>query len=191
MEAISTDHNREDAARESGVSRLLIPVLGAAQLMLIIDLTVLNVALPAIADDLRLDRPTLTWLATTYTLTFGSLLLLGGRLADAFGRRHTFLIGLAIFVVASLASALASDGTRLVAARIGQGIGAALLSPAALSTITTTFAGAQRTRALAVWAALGGSGAVAGVILGGPLAGVALLAYWTLPNDARDGRLGR
>ena len=158
---------------------------------MIIDLTVLNVALPAIADDLRLDRPTLTWLATTYTLTFGSLLLLGGRLADAFGRRQTFLTGLAIFVVASLASALASDGTRLVAARIGQGIGAALLSPAALSPITTAFAGAQRTRELAASAALRGSGAVAGVILGGPLAGVALLAYWTLPNDARDGRLGR
>jgi EmrB/QacA subfamily drug resistance transporter len=154
----------------AGSSRwLILAVLGIAQFMLIIDLTVLNVALPSIARDLQLDRSTLTWVATIYTLFFGALLLLGGRLADTFGRRRTFLAGLGIFTIASLASGLASDGPTLIGARIGQGIGAAMLSPAALSIITTTFSGRDRIQALAVWGALGGAGAVVGVVLGGLL----------------------
>ncbi len=148
---------------------VLLTVLGGAQLMLIIDLTVLNVALPSIASDLQLNRATLTWVATIYTLFFGGLLLLGGRLADAFGRRRVFLTGLGVFTAGSLASGLAADGITLVLARTGQGVGAAMLSPAALSILTTTFAGHERTRALGIWAALGGVGAIAGVILGGLL----------------------
>jgi EmrB/QacA subfamily drug resistance transporter len=147
----------------------ILALLGLAQSMLIIDVTVLNVALPSIGDALRLDRAALTWIATAYTLFFGSLLLLGGRLSDTFGRRRVFLIGLGMFTAASLTSGLAPDGTVLLISRIAQGIGAALLSPAALSIVTTTFDGADRTRALAVWAALSGAGAAVGVVLGGVL----------------------
>jgi predicted MFS family arabinose efflux permease len=106
---------------------------------------------------------------TAYTLMFGSFLLLGGRLADAIGRRRTFFAGLSLFTLASLGSGLAPDGTILVVARAAQGLGAALLAPAALSIITTSFEGPERARALGVWAALGGSGAAIGVVLGGLL----------------------
>lgn len=147
----------------------VLALLGAAQFMLIIDVTVVNVALPSIGRDLLLDRSQLTWIVTAYTLMFGSLLLLGGRLADTFGRRRVFLTGLSVFVIASLASGLAPDGTTLVVTRALQGLGAALLSPSALSMVTTIFQGAERNRALAVWAALGGTGAAVGVILGGVL----------------------
>jgi EmrB/QacA subfamily drug resistance transporter len=145
-------------------------LLGAAQFMLIIDVTVVNVALPSIGRDLGLDRGAMTWVVIAYTLLFGSLLLLGGRLADAFGRRRIFLAGLGLFTAASAASGLASDGNMLIISRALQGIGAALMSPAALSIITTTFQGPDRNRALGVWAALGGGGAAFGVVLGGLLA---------------------
>ena len=138
--------------------------------MVILDITVVNVALPAIGADLSLDRAALTWVVTAYTLCFGGLLLLGGRLADLLGRRRMFLAGLATFTLASLGAGLAGDGTVLVAARALQGVGAALLSPAALSIITTTFHGRERHRALGIWAALGGAGAAVGVLLGGVLA---------------------
>ncbi len=147
----------------------ILALLSAAQFMLIIDVTVVNVALPSIGKDLALDRTQLTWIVTAYTLLFGSLLVLGGRLADAFGRRRMFLIGLGIFIAASLGSGLAPNGNVLIVTRALQGIGAAMLSPAALSMVTTIFQGSERNRALAVWAALGGSGAAVGVILGGAL----------------------
>ncbi|HEX2032999.1 MAG TPA: MFS transporter [Chloroflexota bacterium] len=146
-------------------------LLCLAQFMVILDVTVVNVALDTIGDDLALDRGLLTWVLAAYTLTFGGLLLLGGRLADALGRRRTFLVGVAVFTAASLASGLAWHGTALVVSRALQGVGAALLSPAALSLITTTFQGADRHRALGVWAAIGGAGAAAGVLIGGALAG--------------------
>jgi MFS family permease len=138
--------------------------------MLIIDVTVVNVALPSIGSDLALDRAGLTWVVTAYTLVFGSFLLLGGRLADAVGRRRTFFAGLGLFTIASLGSGLAADGSILVVARAAQGLGAALLAPAALSIVTTTYEGNDRARALGVWAALGGSGAAIGVVMGGLLA---------------------
>jgi EmrB/QacA subfamily drug resistance transporter len=147
----------------------ILALLGAAQFMLIIDVTVVNVALPSIGMDLGLDRTQLTWIVTAYTLLFGSLLVLGGRLADAFGRRRMFLTGLVLFIVASLGSGFAPNGGVLIATRALQGIAASVLSPAALSLVTTIFQGAERNRALAVWAALGGSGAAVGVILGGAL----------------------
>lgn len=155
----------------AGVDRRwwVLALLGAAQFMLIIDVTVVNVALPSIGRDLALDRAALTWIVTAYTLLFGSLLVLGGRLADTFGRRRMFLTGLGLFIVASLGAGIAPNGTILVLARALQGIGAALLSPAALSLVTTTFQGQERIRALSVWTALGGSGAAVGVILGGLL----------------------
>ncbi|MEV0174971.1 MFS transporter [Streptomyces sp. NPDC050803] len=140
-----------------------------AQFMLILDVTVINVALPDMAADLGLGRTTLTWAVTAYTLCFGGLMLLGGRLADALGARRTLLSGLALFTAASLATGLAQNASVLLAGRVSQGVGAALLSPAALSVVTTSFHGAERTRALGVWAAIGGSGAAAGVLFGGAL----------------------
>jgi len=143
--------------------------IGAAQFMLVIDVTVVNVALPSIGRSLSLDRAALTWVAIAYTLLFGSLLMLGGRLADTFGRRRMFLAGLGLFTLASVSSGIAPNGSILIAARAVQGIGAALLSPAALSIVTTMFQGPDRNRALSIWAALGGSGAAFGVVLGGVL----------------------
>ncbi|MEW2403313.1 MFS transporter [Streptomyces sp. NPDC046862] len=140
-----------------------------AQFMLILDVTVVNVALPDMATDLDLGRETLTWVVTAYTLCFGGLMLLGGRLADALGARRTLLAGLALFTAASLLTGLAGNAPVLLGGRVAQGVGAALLSPSALSIVTTTFHGAERNKALGVWAAIGGSGAAAGVLLGGAL----------------------
>ena len=140
-----------------------------AQFMVILDVTVVNVALPSIGGDLDLARGALTWVVTAYTLSFGGLMLLGGRLADAVGRRRTFLAGLAVFTLASLASGLAQTGAVLIAARAAQGVGAALLSPSALAILTTIFQGRERNRALGVWAAIGGAGAAAGVLASGLL----------------------
>jgi EmrB/QacA subfamily drug resistance transporter len=144
-------------------------LLCLAQFMVILDVTVVNVALPRMAADLGLDRAALTWVMTGYTLCFGGLMMLGGRLADLLGRRRTFLAGLLLFTAASLAAGLSGDAATMVAARAAQGVGAALLSPAALSILTTTFHGPDRYRALGVWAALGGGGAAAGVLVGGLL----------------------
>jgi EmrB/QacA subfamily drug resistance transporter len=149
--------------------RFVLALLAVAQFMLILDVTVVNVALPTIAADLDIGREALTWVVTAYVLTFGGLMLLGGRLADLLGRKRTLLAGLAVFTSASLVAGLATGGSLLIGARVGQGVGAALLSPAALSVLTTTFHGPERNRALGVWAALGGSGAAAGVLLGGVL----------------------
>ncbi|MFI6513788.1 MFS transporter [Streptosporangium sp. NPDC050855] len=149
--------------------RATLLLLCLAQLILIIDITVVQVALPTIGADLALDREALTWVVTTYTLCFGGLMVLGGRLADAFGARRTLLAGLAVFTLASLACGLAPNGTALIAGRAVQGVGAALLSPSALAIIMTTFHGHRRNRALGVWAAIGGTGAALGVLLGGLL----------------------
>ncbi|WP_030674348.1 DHA2 family efflux MFS transporter permease subunit [Streptomyces cellulosae] len=146
-----------------------LALICVAQFMLILDVTVVNVALPDMAADLALDRATLTWAVTAYTLCFGGLMLLGGRLADALGARRTLLAGLAVFTTASLATGLAGSAAPLLGGRIAQGVGAALLSPAALSIVTTTFHGTERNKALGVWAAIGGSGAAAGVLIGGAL----------------------
>ncbi|MEV0404398.1 MFS transporter [Actinoallomurus sp. NPDC050550] len=146
-----------------------LALISVAQFMLILDVTVVNVALPDIGRDLALGRTALTWTVTAYTLFFGGLMLLGGRLADAFGGRRMMLAGLVVFTVASLATGLAQSEASLLGGRIAQGVGAALLSPAALSTITTTFHGAERTKALSVWASLGGIGFAAGVLAGGVL----------------------
>src|SRR5688572_27644815 len=116
----------------------VLVLLSLAQFMVILDVTVVNVALPQMAIDLGLDRAALTWVVTAYTLCFGGLMLLGGRLADTAGRRRMFLTGLVVFTIASLASGLAGSATALVVARAAQGVGAALLSPAAMSILTTT-----------------------------------------------------
>ena len=144
-------------------------LLSVAQFMVILDATVVNVALPSIARSLGLAAGGLQWVVTAYVLASGGLVLLGGRAADVAGRRRIFLAGLTVFTAASLASGLAPTAGALIAARAGQGLGAALLSPAALSIITTSYAGAQRATALGVWGALGGAGAAVGVLAGGVL----------------------
>ena len=147
----------------------MLVLLCLAQLMVILDISAVNVALPDLAKDLRIGHSDLSWTITSYSLIFGSLLLLGGRAADLIGRRRVFLTGLGIFTAASLGSALAHSAGTLFAARAGQGLGAALLSPAALSIITSQFKGAERARALGVWGVVGGAGAAVGVLLGGLL----------------------
>jgi EmrB/QacA subfamily drug resistance transporter len=148
---------------------LVLALLSVAQFMLILDITVVNIALPDIGVDLGLSRSALTWVVTAYTLLFGGLMIAGGRAADLFGPRRIVLVGLAVFTAASLTSGLAGQAGVLLGGRAAQGVGAALLSPAALSILTTTFRGRERNTALGVWAALGGTGAALGVLLGGIL----------------------
>src|SRR5690348_904899 len=161
-----------DAAGEQAAGRrpwTLMAVLSVAQFMVILDATVVNVALPSIARSLGLAAGDVQWIVTAYVLASGGLVLLGGRAADLAGGRRVFLAGLAVFTAASLASGLAPAAGVLIAARAAQGIGAALLTPAALAVITTSYAGAQRATALGVWGALGGAGAAVGVLAGGVL----------------------
>ena len=147
-----------------------LALLCAAQFMIILDVTVVNLALPSIQADLGFASKDLQWVVTAYTLAFGGLLLLGGRTADLLGRRRMFLAGLGVFTVASLGSALAASPAALLATRALQGVGAAMLSPAALSLISTIFpAGPERHRALGVWAAVAASGGAVGVLVGGAL----------------------
>ncbi|MEV1079587.1 MFS transporter [Streptomyces sp. NPDC050211] len=142
-------------------------LLGLAQLMLILDITVVAIALPDMGSELDLSRAALTWVVSGYALTFGSLMLLGGRAADLFGPKRVVLAGLAVFTAASLAAGLATGAPLLLAARVAQGAGAAMLSPAALSVVVRLFDGDERNRALGIWSALGGGGAALGVLLGG------------------------
>jgi EmrB/QacA subfamily drug resistance transporter len=147
-----------------------LALLCAAQFMVILDITVVNVALPSIQADLGFATGDLQWVVTAYTLAFGGLLLLGGRAADLFGRRRVFLVGLGVFSAGSLAAALAPSAGARLAARVAQGVGAAMLSPAALALVTTIFSdGPQRQRALAAWAAVAASGGAFGVLAGGVL----------------------
>jgi EmrB/QacA subfamily drug resistance transporter len=151
---------------------LALVLISIAQLMVVLDATIANIALPFIGRDLDITGINLTWIVTSYTLVFGGLLLLGGRLADLYGRRRIFMIGLVTFAVASLLGGLATNETLLLGARGLQGLGAALASPAALALITTTFpAGPARNRAFAIYAAMSGAGAAVGLILGGWLTG--------------------
>ncbi len=177
-------HHHEDSGTKSG---LLLLVLLVAQLMVILDITAVNIALPSLASDLHLSGSDISWTITSYTLVFGSLLLFGGRAADLLGRRRMFLTGLAIFTVSSLASAMAGTAEALFAARAGQGLGAAILSPAALAIIMSAFQGKQRAKALAAWAAVGGAGAAIGVLVGGVLTELAdwrMIFYVNLPVAA-------
>jgi EmrB/QacA subfamily drug resistance transporter len=158
-------------ASGAGASRwTLLILLCLAQLMVILDISAVNVALPNMGEDLGISRADIGWTITSYSLIFGSLLLLGGRSSDLLGRRRVFLTGLGIFTMSSLAAAVAGDATSLFAARAGQGLGAALLSPAALSIIMSAFReGRERATALAAWGAVGGAGAAVGLLLGGAL----------------------
>jgi EmrB/QacA subfamily drug resistance transporter len=146
-----------------------LALLASAQLMLVLDVTVVSVALPAIGAALHLHRSELPWVMTIYTMFFGGLMLLGGRIADLSGARRMTLTGLALFIGSSLLCALSQNAAMLLAGRSLQGLSAALMSPAALATAMTLFPGAGRGKALGVWSALAGAGSALGVILGGVL----------------------
>ena len=149
---------------------LALALLAAAQFVVVLDASIVNVALPSIGRDLDFSQEDLSWVVNAYTLVFGGFLLLGGRMADLLGRRRLFVAGLILFSIASLAGGLATNPGQLVAARAVQGLGAAILSPAALSIVTTMFAeGSERNRAMGVWGAVAGSGGAAGVLFGGLL----------------------
>ena len=149
---------------------LALALLATTQFVVVLDAAIVNVALPSIGRALDFSQDNLAWVVNAYTLTFGGFLLLGGRLADLLGRRKLFMIGLVVFSIASLLGGLAQSDVWLIAARALQGLGAALVSPAALSIVTNTFAeGAERNRALGIWGAVAGSGGAAGVLLGGIL----------------------
>jgi EmrB/QacA subfamily drug resistance transporter len=144
-------------------------LLSVAQFMVVLDITVVNVALPSIGQDLGIAGEDLQWVVTIYVLLTGGLLLLGGRIADVLARRAVFLAGLSLFTAASLLSGLAESGAMLIASRAAQGVGAALLTPAALSIVTSYYDGRQRAKALGAWSAIGSAGAAVGVVLGGVL----------------------
>jgi EmrB/QacA subfamily drug resistance transporter len=149
---------------------IALAVVVAAQFMVVLDVAIVNVALPSIKTDLHFTETSLQWVVTAYAILFGGVLLLGGRMADLLGRRRLFMAGLAIFTISSLLDGLAWSEGSLIGFRALQGLGAALLSPAALSILTTTFQeGRERNIALGVWGAASGSGGAAGVLLGGVL----------------------
>ena len=165
-----TDPHPTDTDDTSRAKNLALLLLAMAQFIVVIDASIVNVALPSIGRHLHFSRTDLSWVVNAYTLTFGGFLLLGGRLSDLLGRRRMFMLGAVLFSLASFAGGVAQSEGWLLAARAVQGLGAALVSPAALSIMTTTFAeGEERNRALGVWGAVAGAGAAAGVLLGGIL----------------------
>jgi EmrB/QacA subfamily drug resistance transporter len=165
-----TSHREADEKYTPRGKNLALLLLAMTQFVIVIDASIVNVALPSIGAHLHFARDDLSWVVNAYTLTFGGFLLLGGRMADLLGRRRMFMLGLVLFSLASFAGGLAQSEGWLIAARAVQGLGAAVVSPAALSIITTTFAeGAERNRALGIWGAVAGAGGAAGVLLGGIL----------------------
>ena len=185
---------------------LALALLCAVQFMVVLDIAIVNVALPSIQTDLNFSQENLQWVISAYALVFGGFLLLGGRMADILGRRRVFIVGLVIFTVGSLLCGLAWSEASLIGARAIQGLGAAVISPAALSILMTTFAeGRERNIALGVWGAVGGFGAAAGVLLGGiltdllswewiffvniPVGVAALILTPVLLTESRDARV--
>jgi EmrB/QacA subfamily drug resistance transporter len=149
---------------------IALALLCTAMFVVVLDASIVNVALPSIGKGLDFSQDNLSWVVNAYVLTFGGFMLLGGRAADLLGRRRVFMGGLVLFALASLAGGLAQNDGQLIAARAVQGLGAAILSPSALSIITTTFRdGSERNKALGIWGAVAGSGGAAGVLLGGVL----------------------
>jgi EmrB/QacA subfamily drug resistance transporter len=182
-----------------------LAVVCAAFFMTVLDVSIVNVALPSIGKSLHFSEANLQWVITAYAITFGGFLLLAGRLADVFGRRRLFLIGVVVFTVASFLCGLAWSEGVLIASRAVQGLGAAIITPAALSIVTTTFEeGAERNKALGIWGALGGAGAAVGVLAGGILTKylgwewifyvnvpVGVLAFALAPRFVRESRIDR
>jgi EmrB/QacA subfamily drug resistance transporter len=191
--------------RQPSRDSLVLAIACVAQFMVVLDVSIVTVALPSIGRDLHYTASGLQWVVNAYVLTFAGFLLLGGRAADLFGRRRVYLFGMGLFTLASLAGGLATDAAWLTAARAVQGVAGACLSPATLTIIVTTFSGDRRARALGVWSAVAGAGGAAGAILGGILTsalswrwvlfvnipiGVAAMAAalaWLTESDGRQG----
>jgi EmrB/QacA subfamily drug resistance transporter len=158
------------APSEGSHAGLILALVGAAQFMVVLDISIVNVALPAIREDLAFSLSGLQWVVNAYTITFGGLLLLGGRASDLLGRRRMFITGILVFALASLAGAVAPNAALLVVARAAQGVGGAIVAPSTLAVLMTTFhEGPERQRALGVWGAMTAGGGSAGAILGGIL----------------------
>jgi EmrB/QacA subfamily drug resistance transporter len=200
--------NTETASNNNRHLRAVLVLACLAQFMVILDVSVVNVALPAIRNALRFSEQDLQWVVNAYTVTFAGFLLLGGRAADLLGRRRVFVSGLVLFGAASLLGGLAQSQETLIAARAIQGLGGAVIAPASLSIITTTFEeGAARNRAVGIWGAMGGAGGAAGVLLGGiltdalgwrwilfinvPIAVIAAVLTQRLVAEGRDRRAPR
>ncbi|MFF2848586.1 MFS transporter [Streptomyces sp. NPDC058001] len=165
-----THDRKPGAARREGRRGLALTVIAACQLMVVLDATIVNIALPHIQDALKFSTTDLTWVVSAYTLTFGGLLLLGGRAGDILGRRRVFITGILIFTFASLLGGLAQEPWQLLAARVLQGVGGAIASPTSLALITTTFPeGPERNRAFGVFAAVSAGGGAVGLLAGGML----------------------
>ena len=152
---------------------LILTIACVAQFMVVLDVSVVNVALPHMGMDLHLDQTQAQWIVNAYVLTFAGFLLLGGRCADLFGRRKVYLVGVAIFTLASIAAGVAHTGSEMIIARAVQGLGGAVLSPATLTIIVTTFAGPRMPKAIGAWSAVAGAGGAVGGLAGGILTGVA------------------
>ena len=161
-----THHDDSDGPRKSW---LVLVLALAAQILVVLDISVVNTALPSIGRDLHLDGSDMQWVVTAYLMMSGGGLLLGGRIADLLSRKNVFLTGLTVFTIASVVSGFAGGAAELIAARAAQGLSAALMTPAALSIIMTTYTGAQRRLGLTLWGAVGSLGVAAGVLLGGAL----------------------
>ncbi|MCM3883656.1 MFS transporter [Frankia sp. R82] len=162
------------AAGPSRASWAVLAVCCLAQFMVVLDISIVNIALPSMQDDLGLSAGGLQWVVNAYTLAFAGLLLFGGRAADLFGRRRVFILGLALFTLASLGGGLAQNEVQVIVARAVQGLGGAVLAPATLSLLMTSFAeGRERTRALGAWGATAASGGAFGTVLGGVLTDIA------------------
>ena len=147
-----------------------LALLCMTQFMVVLDASIVNIALPTIGKEVGISQENLSWVVNAYVLTFGGFLLLGGRMADLLGRRRIFMVGLVIVAVASLFAGFAPNEGVLIAGRAGQGLGAAIIAPSALSIVTTIFRdGSERNKALGAWGAVAGSGGAAGVLLGGVL----------------------
>lgn len=181
-------HRRHQPAQpadgEPHVSWAVMTLVLIAQVLVVLDISVVNAALPTIGRSLDLASSDLPWLVTAYLLTSGGGLLLGGRVSDLLPRKRVFLTGMAVFTIASLLSGFANNAEQLIGARAAQGLGAALMTPAALSIITTTYSGRQRARGLALWGAVGSLSVAAGVLLGGALttwAGWQLIFWINVP----------
>src|SRR5262245_57880441 len=205
--SVSASQAQDASSLSSGRGVAILILLCLVQFMDVLDASILNIALPSIKHDLGFTQESLQWIVNGYILTYGGFLLLGGRVADLLGRRRVMVTGLVVFAASSLVGGLAQTESLLIGARFVQGLGAAMLSPAALSMLTTTFrSGRERNTALGAWAAVSGIGGAAGVLFGGlltqgpgwrwvlfvniPFATVALIgAFVLLQGERRSARL--
>src|ERR1700678_1113314 len=169
---MSEDTVLVDAPQRHAPDWLILTIACIAQFMVVLDVSIVNVALPRMGHDLHFTYSSAQWVINAYVLTFAGFLLLGGRAADYFGRRHVYLTGIVVFTLASIGAGLAHNGTEMITVRAIQGIGGAILSPATLTIIVTTFHGPRLPKAIRTWSAVAGAGGAVGGLLGGILTGL-------------------